>query len=163
MNKQDLENKIKELEKQLTELKEELNEPESKVFKPKIGDTYYSINGNGETIQNHWNDDRIDNMRYAIGNYFRIEEEAKFEVERLKVVNELKRFAEEHNEPIDWNNTFQSKYAIRFNVESECFIDFYTASFEGNDIYFSSKEIAEQAVETIGEERIKKYYLGVEG
>ena len=35
-------------------------------------------------------------------------------------------------------------------------------SAKQNDIYFSSKEIAEQAVKEIGEERIKKYYFEVE-
>ena len=29
------------------------------------------------------------------------------------------------------------------------------------NIYFTSEEIAEKAIETIGEDRIKKYYFGV--
>ena len=30
------------------------------------------------------------------------------------------------------------------------------------NIYFTSKEIAEQAIQTIGKKRLKKYYFGVE-
>lgn len=162
MNKQELENKINELEKQLIELKEELNKPESKVWKPKLNDIYYTILNYGIISSSKWNDDAIDNIRYAIGNCFRTQEEAEFEVERLRVTAELKRFAEEHNEPIDWNNSKQSKYYIAFGADDSSICYGFAILVKRNDIYFSSKELAQQAVAEIGEERIKKYYLGIE-
>lgn len=104
-------------------------------------------------------DDYIDRMRYALGNCFRTEEEALFALERLKVIAELKRFALEHNVPIDWRDEEQPKWYICdiFGpaISSVKYIN-------NNDIYFSSKEVAKQAIETIGKDRIEKYYLGIE-
>lgn len=138
-------------------------EPEPKVWKPEIGDEYFYVKTNGEIGSTGWDNDIVDKDRYALGDCFRTKEEAKFTVEKLKVIAELKRFAQKHNEEkIDWNNKEQTKYCIYYSYNTKhigiegCF------SAKQNDIYFSSKEIAEHAVKEIGEERIKKYYFEVE-
>ena len=172
MNKQEIQSKIEELEKrfakfkelenELTTIKEGLKKPESKVFKPKIDDIYYYICSSGIIDYVNWKDTEIDNQRYALGNCFRTKEEAEFEVEKLKVIAELKRFALEHNEPIDWNNVKQNKYFIYFYYKDEMIdVDFWQ-TLKHNDIYFTSEELAQQAIKEIGEDKIKKYYLGVE-
>lgn len=161
MNTTELQNKIDELEKQLTELKEELNKPESKVFKPKIGDIYYNIDSHGEVLSYIWDDDCIDRLRYAIGNCFETREEAKFEVERLKVITELKRFAKKHNEPIVWDNRRTVHYIAYDYLEKKVCI-YFTVDIKSNDIYFSSEELAQKAIKEIGEDRIRKYYSMVE-
>lgn len=162
MNKQEIQNEIEELEKKLSELKEELNKPDSKVFKPKLNDYYYTILATGEIAYIIWTYDDYDIDRYAIGNCFRTQEEAEFEVERLRVIAQLKRFAEEHNEPLDWKDSTQSKYYIFFSADDSNIYYGFTLLAKRNDIYFSSKELAQQAIKAIGEERIKKYYLEVE-
>lgn len=163
MNKQEIQNKINELKSQVAELEEELNKPESKVFKPEDGDAYYCINAGGRSCSSIWRNDIFDSSRYAIGNCFATREEAEFKAERLKVIAELERFADEHNEPIDWNVADHKEKCF---IYYDCFrkaleIDFrYITKY--NDIYFSSEEIAKQAIAKVGEDRIKKYYLQVE-
>ena len=49
------------------------------------------------------------------------------------------------------------------NYTDKCIDIFYTYGwiYSPSNIYFTSKKIAKEAIETIGEERIKKYYFGV--
>lgn len=56
----------------------------------------------------------------------------------------------------------QEKYYFYYNCTYKRFDINLVYGTKGNAIYFSSKEIAEQAVKEIGEERIKKYYFEVE-
>lgn len=160
--KNDYRKKLEEVKKQLTKLKEKVNKPESKVFKPKNDQTYYFAYDNGSVMSSVWWNDKDDYTRYIIGNCFENEEEAEFEVEKLKVIAELKRFALEHNEPIDWGDEFQKKLYICYNFVDEI-VDFdYWGGWRINDIFFTSEELVKQAIKEIGEYRIKKYYLGVE-
>lgn len=84
-------------------------------------------------------------------------------VEKLKVIKELRDFALEHNdEEIDWVDNEQDKWEISYkdsNVEPICNNYYRSQAF---NIYFASKEIAQEAIKKIGEDRIKKYYFDIE-
>lgn len=138
----------------------------SKVWKPKNSEKYYYMVSDGDTSESSWYDDSdIANDRYAIGNCFQTKKEAEFAVERLKVIAELKRFAQEHNEKeIDWRDYGQCKYYIFCEYHEHVeYIDIgCVKECKSNDICFTSEEIAQQAIDTIGEERLKKYYFEVE-
>ena len=85
--------------------------------------------------------------------------------EKLKVIHELEKFAYDNNEEeIDWNNSKQGKYYFYFDyADMSIVIDsYYICQDTPFNVYFTSEEIARKAIETIGEERIKKYYFGVE-
>lgn len=126
------------------------------------GDEYYSIAISGFVEKAIWNNDFIDKNRLDIGNVFLTYEDVEFEVEYLKVRAELKRYASMCKEPVDWN-TDQKKWFINY---SYYFVDLeilYTDDRVRDEIYFTDKSILEQAIREIGEERIKKYYLGVKG
>lgn len=159
-------NLTEEERKQFLALVEKATEKESKVWKPKYDKTYYYIVSDGDTSDTYWNDNsKIANDRYAIGNCFQTKEEAEFAVERLKVIAELKRFAQEHNEKeIDWRNYSQCKYFIYCEYHEH--VEYIDVGCEkeckSNDIYFMSEEIAHQAIDAIGEDRLKKYYFEVE-
>src|SRR5699024_8828033 len=95
--------------------------------------------------------------RVSIGNIFRNEKEAEFVVGKLKVEAELRKFSRPFKED-DYNS----------------FIELYmfdkTPTVDSNEywqtqgvIYFESDEKAQQAIDAVGEERIKKYIFGVEG
>ena len=161
-----MENLTEEERKQFLALVKKATGKESKAWKPKDNKTYYYMASDGDTSDAYWNNNsKIDNDRYAIGNCFPTKEKAKFAVERLKVIAELKRFAQENNEKeIDWRDYRQCKYFIycEFHDNAE-YIDIgCVKECKNNDIYFTSEEIAQQAIYTIGEDRIKKYYLEVE-
>lgn len=161
-----MDNLTEEERNQLLALIEKSTEKKSKVWKPKSNKNYYYMASDGDISNSYWNgDSKIDNDRYSIGNCFQTKEKAEFAVERLKVIAELKRFAQEHNEKeIDWRDFGQCKYSIycEFHDNAE-YIDIGCAKeCKANDIYFTSEEIAQQAIDTIGADRIKKYYLEVE-
>ena len=83
-------------------------------------------------------------------------------VEKLKVIAELKRFAEEHNEFMDWDDIDDTKWGIMYNHTDKTFYICCQSYIQIGMINFSSKEIAQKAIEYIGEDRLKKYYFEVQ-
>lgn len=145
----------------LLSLVKKSNEPKSKVWKPKFGLVYYFISNNGEIEATNCIESIADEERFVFGNCFKTKDEAKFAVEKLKVITELKRFALEHNEgEIDWNTRKKNFYIYYSYYINRIDIDFATHMRE-SIVYFTSREIAEQAIQEIGEERLKKYYFEV--
>lgn len=60
-------------------------------WKPEIGDAYYYIDCYLDVVDNHWNDDRLDNLVYNNGNCFKTEEEAqKYADEFSEILKERK-------------------------------------------------------------------------
>lgn len=137
-------------------------------FKPERGSWYYFIRTEDDVYKICWNNDRMDKHNYAIGNCFAKKAEAEFALEKQKVLTELKRYALEHNKgEIDWENLKQMKYSIvllgRHSPDICSLTAFETNSFADiGQIYFTSKEITENAIKAVGAERIKKYLFGVE-
>ena len=136
--------------------------------KPSFGDNYWFITSQGTVFDDTWDNNNIDDRRYAIGNVYCSEEEANFELEKKLITQELKDFALEHNDgKIDWENS-NNKYYICLSYFSR---SYYSQAFElnigvtrfykdGDTIYFTSEEIAQQAIDAIGKERLMKYYFG---
>lgn len=149
---EELENKIKELSEEIERLKAE---KEKEVWKPKCGDKYWLISHNGYVVQVRWMGDEAEDDIYAIGNVFRTQEEAEFRVEQLKVEAELRRFAR----PFEEN---KSNWTMIYEADHKKIATYNYTSFQIHNIHFPSEEIAKQAIETVGEDRIKKYYFGVE-
>lgn len=137
---------------------------ESKVWKPEKDGHYYYYNDMGHIYESCYDGDSTDKNRLEFGNCFKTKEEAEHMVEKLKVINELKKFALENNEAeIDWNNLSQKKYVIIYDPENQN-VDVYCywrTQYIPFNIHFTSEKIAQKAIETIGEDRIKKYYFDV--
>lgn len=149
---EELENKIKELSEEIERLKAE---KEKEVWKPKCGDKYWLISHNGYVVQVRWMGDEAEDDIYAIGNVFRTQEEAEFRVEQLKVEAELRRFAR----PFEEN---KSNWTMIYEADHKKIATYNYTSFQIHNIHFASEEIAQKAIDTVGEDRIKKYYFGVE-
>lgn len=160
--KVNFENLTAEERAELLKLVGKANKPKSKVWKPEREEEYYDIHDTG--IGGYvWYDSHFDNNNYAIGNCFKTREEAQNAVERFKIRAELQRYADEHNEPIDWEDNKQEKWYIRFSYWNKIVdYDYSAMARDCFQIYFSSEEIAKAAVQSVGEERIKKYLFGVE-
>lgn len=81
----------------------------------------------------------------------------KFQLERLLALNKLMNTAYYLNEgwEPDWNNGLQVKFSIYYNHTSKTIRTDYDICFNSGKVYFKSKELAEQAVEILGEETIK--------
>ena len=141
----------------------EVIEDKKQWWEPKNKDLYWYISNEGEI--HSWNfNKKFNTSSLNFGNCFQTEEQAKFMVEKLKVIHELEKFAFENNEKeIDWNDVNQTKYYLGMFQSDKIIAVFstYKWCYTPFNIYFTSEEIAEKAIETIGEERIKKYYFGV--
>lgn len=135
--------------------------PKYCIWKPTIGDQYFYYDSAGIVWEGQWDYNWIDNERYDHGNCYRTKEEATFAVERNKVIAELRRFAEEYNDPIDWNRETQKYEILCHHNSGEADIHTtFTYCGQTSNICFSSKEIAQAAINEIGKERLIKYYFG---
>lgn len=143
----------------------EVVEEKKKYWKPKESERYYFIDAYQEGIGNDTNDGTdVDDFRLSIGNYFKTKEEAEHMVEKLKVIHELQKFAYENNErEIDWNDGTQQEHFIFYNHNNDKVDVTWRGvnQFLPFNIYFAPQEIVIKAIETIGADRIKKYYFDV--
>lgn len=151
------------LQEELKVLKERIAELEelSREF-PQNGDEYWFIDEEGSVsstlYDNRYIDDYyIDRRHQTIGNMFRTEEQAEFAVEKLKVEAELRNLSD------SWDLE-KTQYTFSFNWEvTEFEIEYPDYNQYPDSYYFDSINALELALETVGEDRIKKYLFGMEG
>lgn len=156
--------KIAELEQQLAVLKAEVEKEEkenkstNKRWRGRCGQNYYYVTHDNNVRCKTDYYTSVDEFRYDTRNYFQNEDEARRYAKVLETERQLKKFADEHNDVIDWSNINQQKWNLcyyyrRYEVSPIrcCVVK------EARVIYFSSEEIAKQAIDEIGEEKIKEY------
>lgn len=149
------------------ELMAEFKEEEPSLDGWKVGDKYYSHDTIGNIIAsrvdstNNGSDiNSTDTIRIKHGYVKHTEEEVKFQFERDAVLYELSKFAEPEDKAWDDINLFH--YYIQYdNLKKRIAIN-WNRYCKSNNIYFASREDAEKAIQAVGEERIKRFYLGVE-
>lgn len=158
-----MENLSNEEREQLLKLVKKSNETTKKRWRAEDEEDYYFIDYCNRI--DFWKESnyKTDKGLYEIGNYFKTEEEAEFELQKRLAYQELKDYALEHNEmDIDWENDEQFKWRICYDTEEKYFPITYSISWkEIGQIYFTSEKIARDAVKAVGENRIKKYLFGV--
>ena len=149
MNVQD---EIKAMKDRIAEL-EELAKEEQEF--PQSGERYWCISGSWVNSF-FWKSEQLDLDRYRIGNIFKTEEQAEFAAEKLRVEAELRKFSR----PFE---IYGTNYYLYF-AKDDGFIGIacLTTSLAQGAIYFESENKAQQAIQSVGEERIKKYIFGVE-
>lgn len=142
---------IDEFDKRVEALKEDGRE-----F-PQDGDDYWYVYSSGRVSISEWGGFDIEKDMLAIGNIFKTKEQASFVVEKLKVEAELRKYSKPFKE--DDDNCFIQINSSHNNLvvdNDECY------QTQGT-IYFKNRFEAHDAIESVGEERIKKYIFGVEG
>ena len=154
MEKQELINVFMEsIEDKFPELIEE--EKEKTGFSD--GDQFYCISFDGKVNDDYWSDHQVDRERLSIGNAFKTEGEAKFAVEKLKVLHELEAFG----------SPFVSGYR-NYHIVFDHYLKEVTIDYKTNrnpcffNCFFNTEKEARQAINKIGEDRIKKYLFGVD-
>ena len=136
-------------------------ENKKSVWSLKNGDECYFIASDGDVLAITW-DNRNDQIKNReSGNCFITKEEAESEVERRKIEAKMISLGGTRK-----NNELNSNvvYTIQMNFGLKYI---YVRSFDINQapigvIFFNYRKQATKALETIGEERIKKYLFGVE-
>lgn len=158
--------KISELEQQLTALRAEVKEKEKKDKQDKRWranryENYWYVTDYGIAITEEdirTANSAIDNYRYDTHNYFQTEEEARKYASVLETEQQLRKFADKHNDKIDWEDIDQDKWCLGYSyraLKTMTAVAMYTRG--ARTIYFSSQEIAKQAIDEIGIDKIKEY------
>lgn len=138
--------------------KEPDKEQDAKVKKPRQSEEYFCISNDGAVIQSRWTNDSLDEGRWELGNVFFTEESAWLAREKRKVEVELERYAKEHNDP-----TLEDSYFILYDeYNEELDYDVWADYRPQGAVVFASKQLAFDAIESIGRDRIIKYIFGVE-
>lgn len=155
-------------ENALAEDWEVFEEEKKKYWKPKKDEKYYFISTLTSNVSVDKSiEDEFDESRINLGNCFRTEEEAVHMIKKLNIIHELQKFAYENNEgEIEGGNKCWGNKCYylcydhlvgKIEISENIFFQFMPFN-----IYFTSRKIALMAIETIGADRIKKYYFDVE-
>ncbi|RYC97882.1 hypothetical protein [Facklamia hominis] len=134
-------------------IEEKAKEPEPSF---KDGDSCFGIDMNGEVLSFTWKDDPYDKKALKNNAIFKAEKEAELEAERLKVLRALEKMGRAFVKGgVNWSFYFNESIGLTFTW------GMYAQYGYGN-YYFDSEEEAKEAVEKVGEEKIKKYLFRVE-
>ena len=162
-NKEELLNELKQLEKdfntQVANIKKQIEECDKKSWKPnKLDEKYYSISTYGEVGVYEFYDDDVDKELINFGNYFKTKEEAERKSFEIKLHRQLELFALENNDrEIDWNDDSSKEYIISYSKDRGIFVDRVYNLKDFGQVYFTSKEIAEKAIETFKYDLIRYF------
>ena len=161
-NKEELLNKLKQLEEdfntQVTDIKKQIEECDNKVFEPKLGEEYYLILRTGKVNMYEFSNDNTDKKLINFGNYFKTKEEAERKRFEIKLHRQLELFALENNDrEIDWSDKDSKKYIINYSEDVGILINKVYSSKYFGQVYFTSKEIAEKAIETFKDDLIRYF------
>lgn len=121
----------------------------------KIGDRYYYIDQIGDICEETWRDGGFDLDCLWLGNIFLTEEDAEFEVERLKILKIMR----------DYSRPFKVEscnYVIHYDVSEGMIQTSYLRVCSNGLPVFESEKKAQQVIDLIGEDKLKKYWFGVE-
>ena len=147
-----LQEELKALKQRIAELEEQAKQ--EREF-PQFGDDYWYVSITGRIFTSEWDGFTSEKDMFEIGNIYKTKQQAEFAVEKLKVEAELRKFSR----PFTYHET---NWYLIMDFDKEVHYSYKWDDVAQGAIYFESKEKAQQAIETVGEERIKKYIFGVE-
>ncbi len=141
--------------KELIAQKAEAEQKPKTIWDLSVGDKaeYYRLYSDGDVTKLSF-DSYYDEKSREAGNAFLTEEEAKFECERRSIEAIMRKYSK----PFKFNKhnycLVYSHYNESVNIESYGVFNCGVPCFE-------TKEIAQQVINEIGEDRLKKYWFGV--
>lgn len=128
-------------------------------WQPKQSEIYYSILANGSIDYTTYDsNNRIDKQRLSSGNCFKTGEEAQYMLEKIKIINKLRELS---NIKCSEN---KNKYFIYYNFRENRVLCGETnlCKLSPFEACFKTAEECKEAIKTIGEDNLKKYYFDVE-
>lgn len=117
------------------------------------GSTYYT-DSRGKVITLEECAAIFDEEVYKSGNYYSDPDVAANNLRADNLMRQLRRFAvENRKETIDWTNENQNKYYLRYDyLNKKIYVGFISSWRDFGQIYFDTKETAQQAIETFKNE-----------
>ena len=135
---------------------EEVKEMKNPYERVNIGEEYYYIDNSNIYYYNEQNHNE-DNRLSKNANYFNNRNYAEYIAFKENLMRKLDKFAWEHNERvIDWNDS-STKYYIAFDYNDDELRVCCNYTVQSNNIYFTSREIADRAIEEFKEDLMKLY------
>ena len=128
------------------------------VWDLKSGDKCYFVTVVGHSFPGTWNNLNAQIENRKLGNVFLTKQDAEYELERRRIENDMLRLGGRRKAKKGKTNWFLEYRPASGGIE----ILWSSYEMDQGVIYFDSEEKAEEAVEIIGEDRIKKYIFGVE-
>ena len=121
---------------------------------PKLNKKYWYIDSGGDICQDVWLASERDFNRLSFRNVFTFEYDAKFELERLKVYRELRRYSVCGME-------YKNCYSIGIDFEKREFVYIPTKDTDVKQglLLFKSKEDAKKAIKAVGVDKLFEYYI----
>lgn len=147
----------KELNEEVKQMIKEANQGQVKSIwdlKTKDKEEYYRLYDNGSIVLSAFSSS-IDRLMRYMGNAFLTIEEAEFTRERRKIEAVMRRYSR----PFAEGKT--NYFLARTRDSKKIYVDYYWNIDYGIPC-FESKEVAEKVINEIGEDRLKKYWFGVE-
>lgn len=123
-------------------------------LKTKDEEEYYRLYGNGSIVLCVFSSS-IDRLMRYMGNAFLTIEEADFTRERRKIEAVMRRYGR----PFKYG---EYDYAIVYSHNNNTLNIFRYSAANFGIPYFESEEITQKVINEIGEDRLKKYWFGVE-
>lgn len=118
------------------------------------GEKYHCIYGymiHLNTDSNH----EIDNKLFSTANYFNNKDYAEYIAFKETLMRKLDRFAWEHNaKAVNWDDGSE-KYFITFSNRHNVLTVDWACMYKSNDIYFTSRDIAEKALKKFKDDLMK--------
>ena len=158
---EELKREIEKLDTQINELEKKEITKSGKRWRGAKDRFYWYIESDCEVYGEYEKDDDYDNARYEIGNYFRLKEEAKKVVEKIKIYTQLKDLALRLNQgrKVDWNSSVQAKWHIYYDHNDSLITTIGDHSYQDlGQIYCLDKNFLEIAKQEIGEDNLKKLF-----
>lgn len=136
---------------------EEVKETKNPYERVNLGERYYFKNEIGEVDYFKELNDHVDNKQFNSLNYFNNRNYAEYVAFKETLMRKIDRFAWEHNAKVvnwdDWSN----KHFITFNSSLLTLNVSCCMACRASDIYFTSREIAEMALEKFKDDLMKLY------
>lgn len=138
---------------------EKIPQKQKTVWDLKEGDEYWYITLLGYVEEVSYQSDDEDINIIKAGNAFLTKEEALFEVERRKCEAVLLKYGTRNFMSFEY---YDDKYYIMYdNTLENVYVDCCNFMQRQGSIYFKTKELAQRAIEEVGEDRLKKYIFNV--
>lgn len=136
---------------------EEVKETKNPYKRVDNRERYYFVNERGGVDHFKDLDYGFDNKQFNSLNYFNNKNYAEYVAFKENLMRRLDKFAWEHNEQtIRWNDC-RHKYFILFSVDDNELIVDWNRVYKSNNVYFTSREIAEKALEKFKDDLMKLY------
>ena len=125
---------------------------------PKYRSLVYFVNLIGQICTMTWFNSDTDIEMWELGNILFTEEAAEFAREKRKVEVELERYAKEHNN--GKINRIDNCHIVMNTGTKEIDTASYWVLQTASATCFANRDIAKDAIETVGKDRILKYIFG---